>query len=80
MDQSVNIKVIKPQNSEISLPNGNVMKVKGNEMLKGNINITLPESEVKFYKQNIELGVFDKDGNLLDSYDSIFEGPYKIQL
>lgn len=80
LDQSVNIKVIKPQNSEISLPNGNVMKVKGNEMLKGNINITLPESEVKFYKQNIELGVFDKDGNLLDSYDSIFEGPYKIQL
>lgn len=79
-DQSVTIKVLEPQHSEISMPNGRIIKVKGNELLKGNINISLPENEVRLYKQNIELGVYDKDGKLLDSYKTVFEGPFKIQL
>lgn len=79
-DQAVTIKVLDSQNALISSPNGNIMKVKGNKMLKGNINISLPENEVKFYKQNVEIGVFDKNGQLLDSYQTVFEGPYKIQL
>lgn len=79
-DQSVTIKVLENQHALISLPNGNIMKVKGNKLLKGNINISLPEKDVKFYKQNIKLGVFGENGKLLDSYQTIFDGPYKIKL
>lgn len=79
-DQSVTIKVLEPPHALIFSPNGNILNVKGNKMLKGNINISFPEKEVKFYKQNINVGIFDKDRKLLDSYQTIFDGPYKIQL
>jgi len=79
-DQVVTIKLLKPFHGEISLSDGNHIKVKGDEIVKGNINISFPEEEIRLYKQNIEIGVFDQKGKMLDSYKTVFEGPYTIQL
>ena len=53
--------------------------MKKDQMIKGNVNISFPEKEIKLSKQNIKIGVYDQDGKLLDSFDTYFEGPFKIQ-
>jgi len=73
------IKVLYPKHSEITFAGKEGIIVKGDAIIKGNVNISFPESEVKLSKQNIEIGVFDADGEMLDSYKTYFEGPFKFQ-
>src|SRR6218665_241665 len=73
------IKVLSPKHSEITFAGKEGIIVKGDAIIKGNVNISFPESEVKLSKQNIEIGVFDADGEMLDSYKTYFEGPFKFQ-
>lgn len=73
------IKVISPKDAEITYAGKGDIIIKGDAIIKGNINISFPENEVKLSKQNIEIGVFDADGEMLDSYKTYFEGPFKFQ-
>ena len=73
------IKVISPKNAEITYAGKGDIIIKGDVMIKGNVNISFPENEVKLSKQNIEIGVFDANGEMLDSYKTYFEGPFKFQ-
>ncbi|MDQ0780811.1 cytochrome c oxidase accessory protein CcoG [Chryseobacterium sp. W4I1] len=74
------IKVMTPANAEITYFGPKKIILKGDEILKGNINITFPEEDIKFSKQNMVIGVFDEKGELLDSFDTTFEGPFKLML
>ena len=73
------IKVISPKNAEITYAGKGDIIIKGDVMIKGNVNISFPENEVKLSKQNIEIGVFDANGEMLDSYKTYFEGRFKFQ-
>ncbi|WP_292008743.1 cytochrome c oxidase accessory protein CcoG [Chryseobacterium sp.] len=75
----VTIKVLSPSNAEITYFGPSKITVKGDEILKGNINISFPEEEIKLNKQNMEIGVFDENGQMLDSFKTTFEGPFKLQ-
>lgn len=74
----VTIKVIAPSNAEIDFFGPDKIILKGDQILKGNINITFPEEEIRFSKQNMTIGVFDEKGNMTDSFDTIFEGPFQL--
>ncbi|WP_294296994.1 cytochrome c oxidase accessory protein CcoG [uncultured Chryseobacterium sp.] len=76
--KTVTIKVIASQNAEIDFFGPDKIVLKGDQILKGNINITFPEKEIRFSKQNITIGVFDEKGNMEDSFDTIFEGPFQL--
>ncbi len=77
--KKMTIKVLYPKHSEITFAGKEDIIVKGDAIIKGNINISFPQSEVKLSKQNIEIGIFDADGKMLDSYKTYFEGPFKFQ-
>lgn len=77
-NQTVTIKVIDPPHSEISMSSANLIVAKKDQITKGNVNISLPEKDVKLSKQNITIGVYDQKGKLLDSYKTYFEGPFKL--
>ena len=74
------IKVISPSNAEITYFGNEKIILKGDEILKGNINISFPEKDIKFSKQNMVIGVFDEKGSLVDSFHTTFEGPFKLAL
>lgn len=74
------IKVITPANAEITYFGSEKIILKGDQILKGNINITFPEEDIKFSKQNMVIGVFDEKGEMLDSFETTFEGPFKLLL
>ncbi|MDN5395080.1 MAG: cytochrome c oxidase accessory protein CcoG [Chryseobacterium sp.] len=74
------IKVMTPTNAEITYFGSEKIILKGDEILKGNINISFPEEDIKFSKQNMVIGVFDEKGEMLDSFDTTFEGPFKLTL
>ncbi|PJJ66125.1 cytochrome c oxidase accessory protein CcoG [Chryseobacterium geocarposphaerae] len=74
------LKVVAPQNGEIDFFGPNTIILKGDQILKGNINITFPEKEIQFSKQNMTIGVFDEKGEMVDSFETIFEGPFKLLL
>lgn len=74
------IKVISPQNGEITFFGSDKIILKGDQILKGNINITFPEEEMRFSKQNIVIAVIDQNGKVVDSYETTFEGPFKLML
>lgn len=78
-DKAVTIKVIEPQHGEISLGGSGKILLKKDQMVKGSVNISFPEKEVKMSKQNITIGVYDSKGKLLDSFKTYFEGPFKLQ-
>lgn len=77
--ETVTVKVISPKNAEITYAGKSRIVLKRNQIVKGNINISFPEKEMNLSKQNIEIGVYDKNGKLLDSYKTYFEGPFKFQ-
>lgn len=77
--KTVIIKIIEPKNGEISSGTTNKIVLKRDAMIKGTINVSFPESQIKLSKQNLELGVYDMNGELLDSYNTYFEGPFKFQ-
>lgn len=76
--KKLTVKVIAPQNAEIDFFGPDKIILKGDQILKGNINITFPEKEIRFSKQNMTIGVFDEKGNMIDSFDTIFEGPFQL--
>ncbi|MGC4128796.1 MAG: cytochrome c oxidase accessory protein CcoG [Bergeyella sp.] len=78
-DIFVTFKILEPDNGEIIYNNKDYIKVKRDKITKGTINITFPESQIKLSKQNIKIGVFDKTGKMIDSYETYFEGPFKMQ-
>lgn len=78
--KTLTIKVMNPKNAEITFFGSDKIILKGDEILKGNINITFPEEDIKFSKQNMTIGVFDEDGKMLDSFETNFEGPFKLSL
>ncbi len=77
--KTVIIKIIEPKNGEISSGATSKIVMKRDAMIKGTINVSFPESQIKLSKQNLELGVYDMNGELLDSYKTYFEGPFKFQ-
>lgn len=78
--KTVIIKIIEPSNGEISSGySSNKIILKRDAMIKGTINVSFPESQIKLSKQNLTLGVYDMNGELLDSYNTYFEGPFKFQ-
>lgn len=78
-DQTLTIKILEPQHGEVSLSGTNKIIIKRGEITKGTVNISFPQKEIALSKQNIEIGVYDKDGKLLDSFKTYFEGPFKLQ-
>lgn len=80
-DKVVTIKVISPQNGEIEVIGGvNKIIMKRDISTKGTINISFPSKEINLSKQNIVIGVYDQKGALIDSYETYFEGPFKMTL
>lgn len=78
--KNLTIKVITPTHAEITYFGSEKIILKGDQILKGNINISFPEEEIKFSKQNMVIGVFDEKGTLVDSFETTFEGPFKLAL
>ncbi|KFF20912.1 cytochrome c oxidase accessory protein CcoG [Chryseobacterium sp. JM1] len=78
--KTLTIKVMTPAHAEITYFGSEKIILKGDEILKGNINITFPEEDIKFSKQNMVIGVFDEKGEMLDSFETTFEGPFKLML
>ncbi|BAP30661.1 cytochrome c oxidase accessory protein CcoG [Chryseobacterium sp. StRB126] len=74
------IKVITPEDAEITYFGSEKIILKGDQILKGNINISFPEDKIKFSKQNMTIGVFDEEGKMVDSFETTFEGPFKLVL
>jgi len=80
-DRIVTIKVISPENGKIEVIGGeNKILMKRDISTKGTINISLPSKDVRLSKQNIVIGVYDENGNLIDSYETYFEGPFRMAL
>lgn len=78
-DQKVNIKIIEPQGGTIRLGNTGSILLKRDQMAKGSLNISFPAEDITASKQNITIGVYDEKGELLDSFETYFEGPFKMQ-
>ncbi|UJF31028.1 cytochrome c oxidase accessory protein CcoG [Kaistella sp. 97-N-M2] len=78
-DAIITIKVLEPQHAEVTLSESNKIKIKKGEITKGTVNISFPESEIKLSKQNISIGIYDDKGELLDTFKTYFEGPFKLQ-
>lgn len=78
--KTLTIKVLIPDHAEITYFGNEKIILKGDEILKGNINITFPEDDIRFSKQNMVIGVFDEKGKLVDSFETTFEGPFKLAL
>lgn len=74
------IKVVSPEDAEITYFGSEKIILKGDQILKGNINISFPEEKIKFSKQNMVIGVFDEEGKMVDSFETTFEGPFKLAL
>lgn len=78
-DQIVTIKVIEPQHGAITMGENQKIILKKDQMAKGTVNISFPEQDIKMSKQNVKIGVYDQKGELLDTFETYFEGPFKIQ-
>lgn len=78
-NKTVIIKIIEPKNGEISSGTSTKIVMKRDAMIKGTINVSFPEGQIKLSKQDLQLGVYDMNGELLDSYKTYFEGPFKFQ-
>ena len=78
-DQIVTIKVIEPEFGKIKLSGDEKILLKKDQMTKGTVNLSFPEAKIKLSKQKVKIGVYDTSGKLLDSFDTSFEGPFKIQ-
>ena len=79
-DQLVTIKIISPQHGKITLSATDKIHLKKDKMTKGTVNISFPEKEIKQSKQKVKIGVYDQSGKELDTFETYFEGPFKLQL
>lgn len=78
-EEIITIKVLEPNHGEVTLSQSNKIKIKKGDMTKGTINISFPEKEIKLSKQNISIGIYNEKGELLDTFKTYFEGPFKLQ-
>ena len=78
-DKVVTIKVIEPQHGVVTFSDSDKIKIKKDQITKGTVSVSFPDSEIKLSKQNVIIGVYDDKGKLLDSFETYFEGPFKIQ-
>ncbi len=78
-DQLVTIKIMEPKEGTITFSNTNKIILKKNEITKGTVNVSFPEKNIHLSKQNVTIGVYNQKGELLDSFETYFEGPFKIQ-
>ena len=78
-DQMVTIKVIEPEHGKITLSGEESILLKKDQITKGTVNLSFPEKEIKLSKQKVKIGVYDAKGELMDSFETSFEGPFKIQ-
>ena len=78
-DQVVTIKIMEPANGKVTLSDTDKITLKKDQMTKGTVNISFPEKEMKLSKQNVKIGVYNQKGELLDSFETYFEGPFKLQ-
>lgn len=78
-DQIVTVKIIEPKHGKVTLSGEDKIMLKKDQITKGTVNISFPEKEVQVSKQKVKIGVYDTSGKLLDSFDTYFEGPFKIQ-
>lgn len=76
---TVTIKVLEPKNGAVSISGGNKIVLKRDAMQKGTINVSFPEKQITHSKENVTIGVYDMNGELLDSFQTYFEGPFKFQ-
>ena len=74
----VNFKVLEPTKGNIEYSGSSKIVLKKDEILKGTININFPQEEIKLSKQNIVIGVFDEKGKLIDTFETYYEGPFKL--
>lgn len=78
-DKTVTIKIMEPKNGEVTFSDTNTILLKKDQITKGTINVSFPEQDIKLSKQNVTIGVYDENGKLLDSFETYFEGPFKLQ-
>lgn len=78
-DQVVTVKIIEPEHGTVALSGEDRIVLKKDQITKGTVNISFPEKEIQLSKQKVKIGVYDTSGNLLDSFDTYFEGPFKLQ-
>ena len=78
-DRVVTIKVISPEHGKVTFSNTDRIKLKKDKISKGTVNVSFPQDEIRLSKQNVTIGVFDEDGEMLDSFETYFEGPFKLQ-
>jgi cytochrome c oxidase accessory protein FixG len=74
----ISIRILKPGNGEVSSSSSSKIIVDRHTIKKGTINISFPEKDIRLSKQSISIGVFDVKGNLIESYETYFEGPFKL--
>lgn len=78
-DQLVTIKVMEPAHGTVTLSTADKILLKKDQITKGTVNISFPEKEIKLSKQKVKIGVYDQKGELLDTFETYFEGPFKLQ-
>lgn len=78
-DHLVTIKILKPLKGEVVFSGENIILLKRDKLSKGTVNIRFPKEEINQPRQNIEIGVYDANGRLLDTFETYFEGPFKMQ-
>lgn len=77
-NKTVTIKVIEPANGKVALSAANKIILRKDKLEKGTVNISFPEKDIKLAKQKIVIGVYDQGGNLLDTFETTFEGPFRM--
>ena len=79
-NRKVTIKIIAPANGEVNFIGGDTtILLQRDKFLKGTVNISFPEKEITQPRKSISIGVYDEKGKLLDTYETFFEGPFKMQ-
>lgn len=77
--KTVTLKVTEPENGEISLLGNKTITVNRDQIARGTVSISFPENQINRTKQTIKIAVYDQKGELIDEYDTYFEGPFKLQ-
>ena len=77
--KTVTLKVTEPENGEISLLGNKTITVNRDQIARGTVSISFPENQINRTKQTIIIAVYDQKGELIDEYDTYFEGPFKLQ-
>jgi len=74
------VKIISPKGASLNMmgyqDNSFVIEPKG--FIKGAAEIRMNKKDIKNKKEEIVIGTFDEQGNLVDTYKTTFIGPFKI--